>query len=372
MNNHDKISVMVVDDSAVIRGMFANVLDADSDIEVIGTAANGRMAVDMLARGDCNDVDVITLDIEMPEMDGLTALPEILKIVPDAKVVMVSSLSSHGAAETLKALSMGATDYMAKPDGSDERSLLREFTRTLVDKVKVLGKNGHTVETYLKGETIESKEEDSDNQVEDIELLPKKREFIPSAIAIGSSTGGPQALSKYFKSLKGRNIKIPIFITQHMPAKFTTLLAEQISNISGLDCYEAEEGMEVENGKVYLAAGDYHMLIKEGEDRKKYIHLSQKEKENYCRPAVDPMLGSLVNSYSGKLLVIIMTGMGSDGLEGSKKVVDSGGIVIAQDKESSVVWGMPKAVAEAGICSSVVSINEMAGETINLSRGCVV
>jgi len=375
MKNHNKINVMVVDDSAVIRGMFANVFDSDPAIEVVATAANGRMAIDILERGDIEDVDVITLDIEMPEMDGLTALPEILKLAPKAKIVMVSSLSSHGAEETLKALSMGATDYMAKPDIGDERKILHEFTRNLVEKVKVLGGNGlpHSDPSKVQGD----KKRDigvlpyADAEAE-IVLLPNNKIFTPLAIAIGSSTGGPQALSKYFSSLKGHNIKVPIFITQHMPAKFTTLLAEQISSISDIVCHEAEDGMQVEDGNIYLAAGDFHMIIKKNDDGSKYIHLSQNEKENFCRPAVDPMLDSLVSAYGGKLLVLIMTGMGSDGLSGAKRVVDSGGVIIAQDKESSVVWGMPKAVAEAGICSSVVPIGEMANETINLSRGCVV
>lgn len=373
MDNHNKIKVMVVDDSVVIRGMFSNVLNSDADIEVVSTAANGRIALDYLKREGGDKIDVITLDIEMPGMDGLTALPEILKIAPNIKIIMASSLSTKGASETLQALSMGATDYMAKPDKGGDRKIMHEFARELVEKVRVLGKSGKScvcdsskVVSIL--EKISTKKNISNNFI----IRKKNSLLIPSAIAIGSSTGGPQALYEFFSSLKGKNIKIPIFVTQHMPAKFTTLLAEQITRISGINCFEVSEGMDIKVGNIYLAAGDYHMIIKMKDDGSKFVHLSKREKENFCRPAVDLMLASLVPIYKGNLLVVIMTGMGNDGLKGSEMIVNSGGMVIAQDKESSVVWGMPGAVVSAGLCSSIMPISEMAGEIINLSKGRIL
>ncbi|RCK06137.1 chemotaxis protein, partial [Thalassospira xianhensis MCCC 1A02616] len=189
-----------------------------------------------------------------------------------------------------------------------------------------------------------------------ISLLPEKRINV-EVIAIGSSTGGPQALFEVLRGLAG--VRQPIFITQHMPATFTTILAEHITRLTGLKCQEGQTGMPIQGGQVYLAPGDYHMVV-EGRGNSRKIVLNQNPPENFCRPSVDPMLRSLVESYGGNILTAILTGMGQDGMLGGRTVVGAGGMVVAQDEQTSVVWGMPGAAAHAGICSAVLPVGGIA------------
>lgn len=346
------IRVMLVDDSAVIRGFISRILDKTTDIKVSGSAGNGQMAVDLI---DKADPDVIILDIEMPVMDGLTAIPLLLKKNPNVKILMCSTLSAKGATVSLKAMSLGATDCIVKPTSSRELATGDEFADNLLRLIRALGGGNVAVpRSAVAGvSTPKSVLLDVPIKLHDTPMTYKGK---PSLIAIGSSTGGPQALFEVCKSFKGFNV--PIVITQHMPATFTAILAQHIEQHCGVPCHEGKEGMMLENGHIYVAPGGFHLhLVDKG--GKVHIHLDEGAPENFCKPSVDPMFRTAIHVYGNKVLGVILTGMGSDGLNGGKMLVEKGGRLIAQDKATSVVWGMPGAVATAGICAAVLPINQI-------------
>ena len=353
---------MVVDDSAVIRGLTTRILEDDEVIKVVASVGNGQLAVDNLKR---YDVDVVVLDIEMPVMDGLTALPKLLEVDPSVKVVMSSTLTSRNAEISIRAMEAGAADYIPKPTSTSDISSGGDFRRDLHDKVKNLGiarrRQGVPAPTpgqeRSKGVAERRAAAPATPKVGAPITLRKPGMLKPKILTIGSSTGGPQAL---FEFLKGVNpsINVPVVITQHMPPTFTAILADHISRMTGWSCSEAKPGDELRVGHILLAPGDYHMLV-ENKNGKHVISTNQGPQENFCRPAVDPMLRSVVNVFGGNVMTVILTGMGSDGLKGSEVVVKAGGTLIAQDEASSVVWGMPGAVATAGLCSAVLPLKEL-------------
>jgi len=356
--------VMVVDDSAVIRGMLTKTLEADKLVEVVASVSNGQMALSTLGR---KEIDVVVLDIEMPVMDGLTALPKMLELKPDLQVIMASTLTRQNAEISMRALDLGAKDYIPKPTTGGEIYSAEGFKRELTEKVKVLGRNarGGRAATprviqqrpaagTTAGAAPQAKPETKSTTIQ----LRQGAITPPEVLAIGSSTGGPQALLEVMKNFADNRFTLPILITQHMPPTFTTLLAEHITRVIKRPCVEAKEGDRVVPGSVYVAPGDYHMTVKRDQDGCS-IHLAQDPPENFCRPAVDPMLRSMAAAYGARMLVVILTGMGSDGCNGSKAVVEAGGSVVAQDEATSVVWGMPGAVATAGLCSAVLPLNQI-------------
>jgi two-component system chemotaxis response regulator CheB len=354
-----QIRVMVVDDSAVIRGFLTRFIESNPEIKVTTSAANGQIAVNNMAPGK---FDVVVLDIEMPVMDGMTALPLILKADPAVQVIIASTLTKANAAITLRALGMGAAECLAKPT-SHELAGSNDFRDSLIEKVRNLGlvarkKRGITERPQAVAATAAKASAPAAPAAKKFALRPEIARITPDIIAIGSSTGGPQALMQFFTDLK-TPVKQPVFITQHMPPTFTTILAEHIAKQSGLKCHEATEGEVVEGGKIYLAPGNYHMTVKD-QGGKKIISLNQGPQENFCRPAVDPMMRSLIEAYGRKVLAVIFTGMGADGLKGCQQLVDAGGTVLAQDEATSIVWGMPGAVATAGICTKVLPLSGMA------------
>ena len=360
--------VMVVDDSAVIRGMIATWLDQDPKISVVGTARNGQVALDTLQRVGA---EVVVLDIEMPEMDGLTALPKLLQADPNLKVIMASTLTARNADISLKALANGAADYIPKPSSTRDLQAADDFRRELVDKVKVLGgvrrqKTGSVPAGAADRKTAAVKAKPFVAASKEI-VLRRPSSLQPQVLAIGSSTGGPQALFTLFETLKDR-VELPIVITQHMPPTFTTILAEHLSRIAGAPCSEATDGTALQNGCIYIAPGDYHMTIVK-RDGRNVLSLNQDPPVNFCRPAVDPMLESLCKVFGGHVLTVILTGMGHDGLDGGKAVVEAGGTVIAQDENSSVVWGMPGAVATNNVCSAVLPLEAMGSKVLELIGG---
>ncbi len=368
--NENPIRVMVVDDSAVVRGLITRMLEAESDIKVVSSVGNGKMAVDSLAR---NEVEVVVLDIEMPVMDGLTALPKMLETDKSIRVIMASTLTSRNADISLKALQAGAVDYIPKPSSSRELSGGQNFGKELVEKVRIHADarrkvKGAPVGGVSKPRGIKPKPSTlASSKPREVVLRQKTLKERPDIIAIGSSTGGPQALFAVLKGMYGK-VKQPIVITQHMPATFTKILAEHINRMTGWTCQEATDGMVIEPGQIYLAPGDFHMVV-EGTGPQKKLRLNQDPPENFCRPAVDPMLRSVVAAYGKKVLTVILTGMGSDGLKGSKIVVETGGDLIAQDEATSVVWGMPGAVAQAGICSAVLPLDEISSYVVKAAAG---
>ena len=343
------VRVMVVDDSAVIRGQLVRAFETASDVEVVASVGNGEVALNTLDR---QQVDVVVLDIEMPVMDGMTALPLLLKKQPGLKVIMASTLTLSNAKVSLEALAKGAADYIAKPTSSGAMITADDFKRDLVDKVRGLGGITTAVSSAA------AKPVNSGSLYKGPIKLRRAGHGLPKVLAIGSSTGGPQVLLKLFGTLKA-SINVPVLITQHMPANFTTILAEHLHRASGMPCAEAVDGEPIVGGKIYVAPGDYHMVVaKQGGAAT--IRLNQEPRENFCRPAVDPMLRSIAANYGSNALVAILTGMGHDGRDGAGAIVEAGGTVIAQDEQSSVVWGMPGAVATAGLCSAVLGEDKIA------------
>lgn len=373
-NTENPIRVMVVDDSAVVRGLVTRMLEANSDISVVSSVGNGKMAVDSIKR---HEIEVVVLDIEMPVMDGLTALPLLLEYDKSVRVIMASTLTARNADISMKALSAGAVDYIPKPSSSRELSGGQDFAVELVEKVITHGnerrkiKGAPTKESVLKRPAAKPVIlKGAPKQTSDIVIRAANLKFKPDIIAIGSSTGGPQALFTLLKGLKGK-VGQPILITQHMPATFTKILAEHINKMSGWDCQEGADGQVIEAGKVYLAPGDFHMVV-ESKGTSKVLRLNQDPPENFCRPAVDPMLRSISAAYGSKVLTVILTGMGSDGMKGGKVIVENGGDVVAQDEKTSVVWGMPGAAAQAGICSAILPLEEIAPHVVKVASGGMV
>jgi two-component system chemotaxis response regulator CheB len=361
---------MVVDDSAVVRGLITRMLEEDSGFSVVASVGNGQMALSALER---YDIEVIILDIEMPVMDGLTALPKLLKVDPDLQIIIASTLTLKNADVSMRALEAGAADYIPKPTSSREISGGPDFKHELIDKVRALGAaRRRTIRRPRPGvKTIGSTSSGTvlssapparipvpiHPHAGPLVLRPASAET-PDVIAIGSSTGGPQALFAVLGALKAGTLKQPILITQHMPPTFTTILAEHIARISGWAAAEGKDGEVIQGNRIYIAPGDFHMVV-EAKGTDKVIRLNKNPPENFCRPSVDPMLRSMSAVWGRRMLTVILTGMGSDGLKGGQVVVGAGGTVVAQDEASSVVWGMPGAVATAGICSAVLPLAEI-------------
>lgn len=369
---------MVVDDSAVVRGLETRMLESDPAIKVVASVGNGQVALQALDR---HDVEVVVLDIEMPVMDGLTALPQLLRKNPALRIIMSSTLTQKNAEVSLKAIELGATEYIPKPSSSRELTGGADFKTELVEKVKALGasaRKGTGVRKRFSAESTASGHRStftSSASAAPAAAAPEKRSLHagqvtlrkpgtdrPDVIAIGSSTGGPQALFTVLSGLKkAGGVTQPILITQHMPATFTTILAEHISRLSGFTAKEATNGEKIVGGHVYVAPGDYHMLV-DVKGTEKVIRLDQGPPENFCRPSVDPMYRSIAKAWGArKVLACVLTGMGSDGAKGGTVIADGGGTVIAQDEASSVVWGMPGATAHAGACAAVLPIGDIAG-----------
>lgn len=360
--------VMICDDSATIRGAISRMLEADPGIQVVSKVSNGRMAIEELKR---TKVDVLVLDIEMPVLDGMTALPLLLQTDPGLKIIMASTLTTRGADIAMRALRMGAADYVPKPSTigatSDER-----FKSEIISKVKGLAR--------LRNRAAVPVRPGASCMTRPAPMLP------PKLLAIGSSTGGPQALFTLIQAL-GRSVNVPIVLTQHMPATFTPILAEHITRLGGLPCAEAKDGEALLPGQIYLAPGDKHLIIERdgiaaggrpvGQPNGQRApmggavaraRLSGDPPENFCRPAVDPMLRSAAGVCDGRVLVTMLTGMGHDGLAGTRRVVEAGGAAIAQDEATSVVWGMPGAIAQAGLCHAVLPLPRIAQKLLEMLR----
>ena len=352
--------VMVVDDSAVIRGLLTKTLETEADIKVVSTVGNGQAAIDALKR---LDVDVVVLDIEMPVMDGLTALPKMLEVRPGVQVIMASTLTLKGASVSMKALALGAADYLPKPTTTTGINTASDFKQGLVERVRSWGlvarkKRGLPAGTAAapgsSAPAVPKKLYPGSVTLRPPAIVPSKVE----CLAVGSSTGGPQALFSLFRSL-GRIDRMPVFVTQHMPATFTTILAAHLAQAAGMPAAEAKDGEAVVPGRIYVAPGDFHMTV-ESQGSGAVVRLNKNPPENFCRPAVDPMLRSITKIYGARTLFVMLTGMGQDGLKGARELVAAGSTVIAQDEATSVVWGMPGAVATAGLCTAVLPLNEIA------------
>jgi two-component system chemotaxis response regulator CheB len=349
-----RIRVLVVDDSVVIRRLVTHALSEDPAFEVVGSAANGAIA---LARIPQLNPDVVTLDIQMPEMDGLQALREIRKQYPDLCVIMFSTLTERGATATLEALMLGANDYVTKAANVGSLDVSMAALRSeLIPKIKQF--------FILPGEAAPSpRPRETALPAAAVRPAPAARTK-PRVVALGVSTGGPNALSVVMPMFPA-NFPLPILIVQHMPPLFTRFLAERLAAQSRIRVEEAAEGMPVEPGKALIAPGDYHMRLTR-RDSQVIVRLDQGPPENSCRPSVDVLFRSVEEIYKGAVVSVILTGMGQDGLRGAEVLKASGAWVIAQDEASSVVWGMPGAVVQAGLADRVVSLEQVAPEILRL------
>lgn len=383
------INIMLVDDSAVIRGILTQILEAEGDIKVIASVSNGALAVEKLK---AITPDVTLLDIEMPVMDGLTALPKMLEIQPDAKILMCSTLSTANGQATMKALALGATDYVAKPssfgaiaNGFDFKDELRSKIRLIVSGARKIpatpavtaaaltprpapvasappasasGPASNPTSNLGAPDPTRNSAAIAARMAADAPIVLRQAPaiFKPALLAIGCSTGGPRALPTLLNHLK--NINIPVILTQHMPVTFTKILADQLQVLTGMKVVEAAEGDVLQAGTAYVAPGGQHMMFKR-EGSHFVVKLNDGPPVNFCKPAVDVMLESAIEMTHGAVLCVILTGMGSDGYAASQKLVSRGGQVIAQDKASSVVWGMPGAVATDGLCTAVLPLESI-------------
>jgi two-component system chemotaxis response regulator CheB len=395
-----QIKVMVVDDSVVIRGLIGRWVNEDPNLVLVNSHRNGRLAVEDIAQ---SKPDIVILDIEMPDMDGLTALPLMLKAYPATKIIMASTLTRRNAEISLKALSLGAADYVPKPESNSQITTSTEFRRELLDKVKGLGgmlqrpsptaggfRASRAAGTAAPQAAPRPGAMRAEMPAGRAGAMASPRAAAPAAAAatrgaggismrqfgsarprallIGSSTGGPQALEKLLGEIGPQLSGVPILITQHMPVTFTAILADHLGRASGSPSAEAQHGEVVKAGRIYVAPGGKHMVLAK-QAGQAVIHLNDEPPVNFCKPAVDPFFESAAKVYGAASLGVVLTGMGHDGAAGAQHIVDAGGSIIAQDEASSVVWGMPGAAAQAGVCAAVLPLSQIGSKVTRLFRG---
>jgi two-component system chemotaxis response regulator CheB len=340
-----KIRVLVTDDSSLMRKAVSDVLARDPDIEVVGVAANGKIALQKIPQVN---PDLITLDLEMPEMDGLTALKLVRAQYPLVKVIICSKLSERGAQITLDALALGAIDYVTKPNGSTPQESLEKLAEQLLPKVRVL----------LRPPAFGDRSAGLATLVARRPIVPASKTSSLKIVCIGSSTGGPNALADVFSSFQAP-LPVPIVLVQHMPPLFTAMLAQRLNKLNcGTTFHEGATDMPVQAGHAYIAPGGFHMEVRMKEGRP-VVRLHEGTPENSCRPAVDVLFRSVAETYLGNALAVILTGMGSDGRRGCEQLAPLGARILAQDEATSVVWGMPGAVTRAGLPDEVVPLPQM-------------
>ena len=382
----DPIRVMIVDDAVVVRGLVSRWIDEEPDLKTVASLRTGRDAVDQVLR---TNPDVVLLDIDMPDLDGLSALPQLLEKKRDLTVIMASTLTRRNAEVSLKALSLGAADYIPKPATNREVTTSATFRRELIEKVRQLGarrKRGFPsmpaeprarqpfavpsapgTQPRKKFSVAEPRTVAPQPVAGDIKLRPFSP-LLPRVLLIGSSTGGPQALTALVERIKPVYGRAPVLITQHMPPTFTTILAEHLARASGQAAHEAVDGEPVVPGTIYLAPGGKHMTVAK-RNNQPAISLNEGPMVNFCRPAVDPLFASAAQVWGSAILAVVLTGMGSDGTRGAEDIVAAGGSVIAQDEATSVVWGMPGAAAHAGVCAAVLPLDQIGPKIVRQFGG---
>ena len=359
------IRVMVVDDSAVVRGLVSRWIEEEPGLEVVARHANGKLAVDDVAR---SAPDIVLLDIEMPVMDGLEALPLLLEGRPELRVLMVSTLTRRNAEISFKALALGALDYVPKPDSNREITTSLDFRREVIRKIKSLGRVRTRRAVLGEGAPVAA---DRAAAVEAGKRPTfKQRPFSlvpPRIIAIGSSTGGPEALAVVLGAASPSLSRVPVLVAQHMPPVFTGILAERLARATGRETKEGVHGETLRPGTIYVAPGNHHMTVVQG--AQPAVRIGSEPPVHFCRPAADPLFASVAAAFGPAALGIVLTGMGHDGAAGARAIADGGGSVIAQDEASSVVWGMPGAAASVGACAAVLPPVEIAEAVSKLIKG---
>jgi len=376
------LRVMIVDDSVVIRGLISRWVGAEHDMEVAASLRTGLEAVNQIER---INPDVAVLDIEMPELDGISALPQLLAKKRDLVIIMASTLTRRNAEISFKALSLGAADYIPKPESTREASAADIFHHDLIQKIRHLGARLRRKPAVASPPLAPASSAPAPAPRGPIARPAAPAPAAPAAssgaltlrpfssqapkvLLIGSSTGGPQALMALVTELGPVIDRVPVLITQHMPPTFTTILAEHLARSSRKPAAEAVDGEPVRPGRIYLAPGGKHMRVARS-GAETVIALDDGPAVNFCKPAVDPLFTSAIDIWHGSILSVILTGMGSDGMRGGKDIVAAGGSVIAQDEASSVVWGMPGAAANAGICAAILPLNQIGAKVNRLFAG---
>ncbi|GAA6213119.1 chemotaxis response regulator protein-glutamate methylesterase [Hyphomicrobiales bacterium 4NK60-0047b] len=374
----NSIRVMVVDDSVVVRGLVSKWVDEEAGMVSVGKCSNGAKAVEEVKT---INPDVIVLDIEMPVMDGLEALPKILKLCPGVKVIMASTLTQRNAEISLKALSLGASDYVPKPVSNSGVTTSSAFKIDLLNKIKALGStllkqkakiaparpSVVTGKAKTAGAVLADKVASTGTTADGYSLREYSKTQ-PKILVVGSSTGGPPALISVLEELAPALKNVPVLVTQHMPATFTKIFAEHLGRAAGIPSAEGVDGEQIQTGKIYVAPGGKHMIM-ERKGAFPIIRITDGPEVNFCKPAVDPLFDSVAKCYGPSTLSIVLTGMGSDGANGAKTIADAGGSVIAQDEATSVVWGMPGATAKIGACSEVLPLKQIAPKLKQLITG---
>lgn len=388
----DPIKVMVVDDAVVIRGLLTRWLGDDKGLKVVSSHRNGKLAVEDIEK---SNPDVVVLDIEMPEMDGMTALPLMLAKKRDLVVIMASTLTRRNAEISLKALSLGAADYVPKPESNSEVTTSVDFRRELIEKVKALGARAIRMRGPARTMRAETRAGKTTQPVRPVSARPvtdtrasfrgaaqpaaaaaaapkfKTRPYSsarPRILAVGSSTGGPQALQEMMKEVGTAMNDVPVVITQHMPPTFTSILAEHLGKAALRPSKEGEDGEVLKPGNIYVAPGGKHMIVEKDAGAVK-IRLTDGPPVNFCKPAVDPLFDSVAKAYGSASLAVILTGMGHDGADGVKTIASGGGSIITQDEATSVVWGMPGAAAATGVCCDILPLNQIGPKVSRVLKG---
>lgn len=356
MSTSAKKGIFIVDDAIVVRKALTDGLSRDSQLEVLGTASNGRLA---LAKLQTIHPDVILLDIEMPEMNGLEAIPEIRKILPLVPIIMFSTLTERGAEAMLDALTLGATDYVTKPSNMDMEATARSISQELIPKIKALCRLP-SVPLFSGTETAKPTTATPKPQ---LHTRPSSSRISRIGIvAIGVSTGGPDALAHLLPAFPAR-FPLPIVVAQHMPAIFTALLAKRLATRCSIPVRECQPGDLLEPSCIWIAPGDFHMIVQEDGGRVRLMtHLGPRE--NFCRPSVDVLFRSVADVFGSHALGVILTGMGQDGLKGCEALSARGANIVVQDEATSVVWGMPGFVARAGLAEKILPLDRLGGEII--------
>lgn len=355
-----RLRVLIVDDSAVVRSLLQKAVEREPGFVVVGTARDGEMAIER-----CRELrpDVVTLDVEMPVLDGLGALPKLLEVQRELTVIMVSSLTSRGARVTVSALLNGAFDYITKPAQMESReAALTQLSALLSPKLQAAAFRKRVSAPAPRVVSV------AHSLAPRLSRPPRHNEH--RVLAIGSSTGGPAALAQLLGGLPP-GFALPIVIAQHMPETFTRLLAERLSEVSQFKVREAIAGETLRSGEAWIAPGNFHLTVAQSRGSELYLGVNSDAPVNCCRPSIDVLLQSLSVSAGRHTLAVLLTGMGHDGRDGAKALRSAGGEVLAQDEASSVVWGIPGAVVAAGLANAVVPITDMAREVAVRTRSAL-
>ena len=375
------IRVLVADDSAVVRGLVARWI-GEAGFEIVGTASNGRIALELIAK---HDPDVVLLDIEMPELDGTTALPRMLAMSPSVQVVMMSTLTTRNADISLRCLALGAVDYIAKPESSRGVTTSDTFRSDLIERVRVFGsaRARHRRPTPAgipaapaavpAAQSAPLAAPAVPRPATPFTLRPKVRtRTLPKALLIGSSTGGPRAVGEMLEGIGAATLRrLPVLIVQHMPPIFTAVFAEHLATRTGIPAAEGKADERIEPGRIYVAPGGRHMGLAAGPSGP-IIKLNDGPPVNFCRPAVDVLFKDAAVVFGAATATVVLTGMGSDGTNGARALTEAGGPVLAQDEATSTVWGMPGSVARAGLAEAVLPLPDLASALRALITGQAV